>query len=146
MPILRLPENSASPGQGKSGLSAAGDKHDNGRTSSDRAGDAGGLGRLVGDAAHLRGFASQGVFFRCVCGRSIQSTPERSGLCSRICARVRANLRYLIRLTCHLNQSRVLPRSLRKIVKIANCVRRCPGSASASRAGDGALAIANFCS
>ena len=81
MPIFRLPENSASPGQGKSGLSVAGDKHDNGRTSRYRAGDASGLGRIVGDAAHLRGFAAQGVFVRCVCGRSIQEVHQSDQGC-----------------------------------------------------------------
>src|SRR5580700_3832170 len=65
--FFRLPENSASRGQGESARSVAGDKHDNGRTSSDRAGDAGELGRIVGDATHLRGFAARGVFVRCVC-------------------------------------------------------------------------------
>ena len=79
--FFRLPENSASRGQGESARSVAGDKHDNGRTSSDRVGDEGGLGRIVGDATHLRGFAARGVFVRCVCGRSIQEVHQSDQGC-----------------------------------------------------------------
>jgi hypothetical protein len=68
MPILSIARKLGIPGTRRISPECGGrDKHDNGRTSSDRAGDAGGLGRIVGDATHLRGFAARGVFVRCVC-------------------------------------------------------------------------------